>query len=174
MLGVLPYLRACQHRRTTPLVLAQDADGPAGGVPGMQNGAFCLAASVRLVAEVAAVLRRREVRSKIVVPASLLNLSFATARELRAEGCIGRTVLPAVCFEKDNQWPLLLARRWRRALKIHLSEAWAAIIWFRILACVVMRWGLPDGGRVLDISDNLAAVCAFVRGRAHGFWLNRE
>ncbi len=113
MLGVLPYRRACKHRRTTPMGLAQDAAGPAAGVPSMQNGAFCLAASVRPIAEVAAVLRRREVRSKIVVPASLLNLPFATARELRAEGCLGRTVLPAAFFYKDNQWSLLLARRWR-------------------------------------------------------------
>ena len=167
MLGGLPYLGACQHRRTTPLVLAQDAAGPAAGVPGMQNSAFFLAASVRPVAEVAAVLRRREVRSKIVAPASLLNLSFAIARELGAEGCLGTTVVPAAWFQKDNQWSLLLARRWRWALKIHLSEARAAIIWYRIFACVVLRWGLPDGGRVLDISDNLAAVCSFVRGRAH-------
>ena len=46
---------------------------------------------------------RRRVRSNIVVPASLLNLSFATAREFRAEGCFCRTALPAAWFEKDNR-----------------------------------------------------------------------
>ena len=83
MLGFLPCIRADQGRRTCPLVLAQDAAGPAPGVPSMRNGAFRLAASLREGAEVAEVLRRRELRSKVVVPVSLNNLSFAAARELR-------------------------------------------------------------------------------------------
>ena len=61
------------------------------------------------------------------------------------------------------EWVMILARRWCWRLDIHIGEIKAAILWLRLMMLV----GVEAGRRALTTSDNLAAVCSLVKGRAH-------
>ena len=119
MAGLLPFLYADQTRRPLPIALAQDAAGATDRAGPSPTGAFCLALGQMPPTEIAQVLRRREVRSKVVVPASLLNLTPQQARELREEGALGRTVLPLSWFLPGAEWEPIIAKMALEATDTH-------------------------------------------------------
>lgn len=170
MRGLLPFLYCDLARCSIPVAFAQDAAGATSPQGLSPTGAFCLAGGRVPRTEIETVLDRREVRSKVIVPSSIMQLTPATLGEIRSEGALGRTVLPLAWFSEGADWEQVLARKWRWSLPIHCAEAHASVIWLR----VAVMSGLPSRSRALDIGDNLAHVCAFVRGRAHDFELNAQ
>ena len=64
----------------------------------MQTGAFCLALGRFTKVEISRTLQRRETRSKIAAPVSLLNLTNELVVARRDEGTLGRTILPLQWF----------------------------------------------------------------------------
>ena len=114
---------------------------------------------------------RRETRTKAVVPTSLYNVTADSVASQRQDGALGRTVLPLSWFLPGAAWDLVLARRWRWPMAIHLAEARAGVIWQRILLLTGLELGRS---RSLNVGDNIACVCSLVKGRAHDFFLNGE
>ena len=110
MRGLLPFLYCDLARRSIPVAFAQDAAGATGPEGLSPTGAFCLAVGRVPRTEIEAVLARREVRSKVIVPSSLMQLTPATLGELRSEGALGRTVLPLAWFSEGADWEQVLAR----------------------------------------------------------------
>ena len=137
----------------------------------MKTGAFCLALGRFAKAEISHTLQRRETRSKIAAPVSLLSLTSQLVSARREAGTLGRTILPLKWFVPEADWTLVLARRWRWPLAIHVAEARATVIWMRLVVAARLDLGRL---RALDVGDNAAAVSSFVKGRAHEWYLNSE
>ena len=100
MRGLLPFLYCDLARCSIPVAFAQDAAGATSPEGLSPTGAFCLAVGRVPRTEIETVLARREVRSKVIVPASLMQLTPATLGEIRSEGALGRTVLPLSWFSE--------------------------------------------------------------------------
>ena len=147
LLALLPYIRSDQARTTFPVVLAQDAAGPARGKEGLHTGAFCLALGRFATAEISRTLRRRETRSKIAAPVSLLHLTPELVAAQRTEGTLGRTIPLLQWFVTGADWTLVLARRWRWPLAIHVAEARATVIWMRLVVAAGLDFRALAGSR---------------------------
>ena len=72
------------------------------------------------------ILRRRELKSKIEEPDYNAN-------------DVHRTLVPRHWFSDVAEWSLLLARRWKWRLAIHLAEARAGVLWLAILVTAVLN-----------------------------------
>eukprot|EP00971_Amphidinium_carterae_P164791 3267142-Amphidinium_carterae.1 len=62
-----------------------------------------------------------------------------------------------------QRWSLLVAGAWRHADKIHNLEARAALMGLRRASQAHLEHGLE----LVSFGDNLSAICAFEKGRAH-------
>ena len=76
-----------------------------------------------------------------VVPTRLHNVTADSIAAQRQDGALGRTVLLVSWFLPGAAWDLVLARRWRWPMAIHLAEARAGVIWQRILLLTGLELG---------------------------------